>query len=412
MACLEKPEITPVDTPDMLSLNIPDGFNFEVTKEHSVTWQIDGMPENSAYKAEVWVDGKLLRSAIISNSPNLMPISIPIHLNEVEMVLTTDDGTEYTQEANKGNDLVFELDLNTEESDQQGAAAPNNLPSKKKADADGDKVVDELDLEPLNPEVSQAIYIPALETYNTIGFEDTWPKNGDYDYNDLVVSFNLNKYLDKSNNLSRVETDFKVMAVGAGYDNDFCYTLEIPIDEVQVEIESETPIQYELHGNEDYTEVRFPSIKQAFGTTQFVNTVEEERFYDWLTFKVITTIGSEKRVNGTSLPYDFFIRINGEEGREVHMAGKHPTGKVNRSYFGTGDDNSLPGKGKLYLNDRNLPWAVMIPEVWEYPLEKTEILEAYPDFAEFAQKNENFPWFSDFHGGKIVRSKLYKKRKK
>lgn len=406
-SCIEKPDFDVLETTEIQQINVPDGFNYEVTHDYFVKWNINNLPENSALKAEIWTDDQLQVSALISDPESLVPLAIPIHKENVKMVLYV-DGNKIEKTFKKTESLVLDVDYAVALQASKGDNKGNGNDGKPK-DTDGDGVKDDADLEPDNPLISQAIYIPALDSYNTIGFEDTWPNNGDYDFNDLVVAFNLNKYMNKANKLRKVETHFKLQAIGAGYDNDFCYTLEVPINEVTINV-SDPNLTYEVHGNGDYTEVRFPSIKSAFGASGFVNTVEGETFYDWLEFTITTEFSSESKQNGNSLPYDFFIRINGEEGREVHMAGKHPTGAVNRTFFGTGDDNSLPGNGKLYLNDRNLPWAVMVPMIWEYPAEKTPMLEAYPDFAVFAQNNGNFPWYSDFHGGRKVRSKLYKKK--
>lgn len=406
-ACIEKPEFNPDAELAIEDLFIPDGFNFDVTSNHQADWQVNNLPANTFLKAEIYSDGKLQVAGLVSNESQLMQIEVPLHNNDVEMVLYM-AGERFSRSFEKTEQLKLEVDYKAQSVGSVANRASNN--GVKSNDSDGDGVKDDDDLEPNNPLVSQAIFIPALETFNTIGFEDTWPNNGDYDYNDLVVSFNLNKYMDKSNTLSKVVTDFKLLAVGAGYDNDFCYTLEVPLSKVKITL-SNPDLAYELHGNEEYTEVRFTGVKSAFHTSEFVNTVEGDPFYEWLNFTITTEIDPSEKINGNSLPYDFFIRINGEEGREVHLAGKHPTGKVNRTYFGSADDNSQPSDGKLYVNDRNLPWAVMVPDIWEYPSEKVDILKAYPDFAEYAQNNPSFAWYSNLHSNRIVRSKLYKKGK-
>ncbi len=413
IGCIEKPDFDNIELENMSQLSVPEGFDFRSEEHFNVKIELSLPDENDYAQLNIYSDEDLTRQVILENGLNQFDFDLGFHKKKIKLSSFW-NGKEFHREFEK-HDLL-NINLNQESfSYYDGTGSANNNGNGNGngningngngTDTDGDGVKDDLDLEPNNPSVSQAIYIPALETYNTIGFEDSWPAEGDYDYNDLVVSFNLNKYLSKTNKLSRVETHFKLLAIGAGYDNDFCYMLDIPYEHAQIEI-SDPNINYTVHNIDGKTEVRFESIKSIFETTGFVNTVQNEAYYEPINFSLMTTVLNDENINGNSLAYDFFIRINGEEGREVHMAGQHPTGKINRTYFG---DNPN-GNSHLYLNDRNLPWVVMIPEIWEYPAEKIEILAAYPDFADFAQNNTNFPWYSDFHGGRVVRTKLFKKR--
>ncbi len=57
-------------------------------------------------------------------------------------------------------------------------------------DTDGDGVDDENDAYPTDPDRSTDQYLPSENTYGTMAFEDLWPSEGDYDFNDMVVNYN------------------------------------------------------------------------------------------------------------------------------------------------------------------------------------------------------------------------------
>jgi len=405
-ACIEEPDFSALPVDDMSELSVPDGFEFKSEESFDLVINLDLEDTSSYARVVISSDNDRLFEGVINPGTTPFNFDLPFHKEDIEITAYWNDRV-----ANKTFEKyeALTLSLNQESFSYEGVGSVAFAANKKdKDDADSDGVKDKDDLEPNNPLVAQAIYIPAFESFNTIGFEDAWPSEGDYDFNDLVVSFNLNKFMSKKNQLARVETHFKVLAIGAGYNNDFCYTIDIPADQLTIEV-SDASLAYEVLGYDGITEVRFEKIKSAFGTNGFVNTVETDEYFEPLDFTITSTVNEKYKANGNDLAYDFFIRINGEEGREVHVAGKHPTGKVNRTYFGTAADNSK--NGQYYVNKRNLPWAVMIPEIWEYPAEKIEIISAYPDFIDFAQKNSNMPWYSDFHGGNVNRSKLFKKKR-
>ena len=52
--------------------------------------------------------------------------------------------------------------------------------------------------------------------------------------------------------------------------------------------------------------------------------------------------------------------------------------------FGKGQDNSNPSKGKYYMSDKYLPWALNIPVQFDYPAEKEDITKTYLMFNNWA----------------------------
>ncbi|MCB1140160.1 MAG: LruC domain-containing protein, partial [Leptospiraceae bacterium] len=62
-------------------------------------------------------------------------------------------------------------------------------------------------------------------------------------------------------------------------------------------------------------------------------------------------------------PYDLFIKVL-NTGHEVHFAGKY--------YGEDGADR--------YIDDAGFPWALMVPDYWQWPYERANIHDGYPEF--------------------------------
>jgi LruC domain-containing protein len=107
-------------------------------------------------------------------------------------------------------------------------------------------------------------------------------------------------------------------------------------------------------------------------------------------------------------PYNPFIYINGNRGMEVHLVDHPPTAKADTSQFGQGDDRTDAAKGRYYRTVNNHPWALEIPEDWQYPSERKEITMAYPKFAGWAESGgaSNNDWFlSNINQNAIYKAK-------
>jgi len=79
------------------------------------------------------------------------------------------------------------------------------------------------------------------------------------------------------------------------------------------------------------------------------------------------------------------------------MVDKAPTDLVDVSLFGTADDASDPATGQYYKTAANHPWAIQVSESFDYPEEKTDIVKAYLNFANWAQSSgsSSRDWYKD-----------------
>ncbi len=107
------------------------------------------------------------------------------------------------------------------------------------------------------------------------------------------------------------------------------------------------------------------------------------------------------------MPYDPFIfatpntyhgdGITFQPGRkwEVHLPDQAPTEQFDdTNLYGLGVDASDPVQGTYFKTSNNLPWALLIVEDWEWPLENVDLVDAYPQFATYAESagSQNANW--------------------
>ncbi len=265
-----------------------------------------------------------------------------------------------------------------------------------------------------------------------IAFEDSWPEQGDYDMNDVVMLQNSSLLLTDSFEVKQIEFQGELKALGASYRNGFAIQLDyilpsnINSNLVRFEINGvlqetnaiEEGTQYlvikitddlrshiQLSESCDYykTEVNCSNASQmSFSVTiPFINPIALEQFpeapYNPFIF------AQEATYHG-----DLFYHPG--RALEIHLKNKIPTSKADSSMFGVADDRTQVSASYNYQNSNGLPWALAINpgslEEWKHPREMVDILHAYPNFQLFVESNGNKEtrWFSQSNA---VNSKLY-----
>ncbi|MGB0979843.1 MAG: LruC domain-containing protein, partial [Croceimicrobium sp.] len=133
------------------------------------------------------------------------------------LIVGFEDQTRSTGSDNDFNDLVFYIRANPWEK-----VDISNMPRvTPEDDCDNDGVSDASDDFPCDP--ARAV----RNTYTgTLSYEDLWPSQGDYDFNDMVVDYEIDHILNGANQLVEIEADWTVRAVGAAYENGFGFTFD------------------------------------------------------------------------------------------------------------------------------------------------------------------------------------------
>ena len=283
-------------------------------------------------------------------------------------------------------------------------------------DTDEDGVSDDEDEYPNDIDRAYNNWYPAEgdDSWGTLAYEDYWPLQGDYDFNDLVMDYRFNLVTNGSNLVIDVDGYFRLRAIGASFSNGF--GIEFPFMRDSVEIVSVDPVELNLvqeSSNDKLVLLFFDSAHDYMspvGEEKFVNTDPLESSVENFLFSFNMTLTPTQNINNLEWlsPFNPFIYINGERGKEVHLPGFPPTESADPSWFGTGDDDSDLDEGRYYKTVQNLPWAINIPSVWTYPQEKISITEAYYFLDEWATSggDSHTDWYLD-EGSNTDSDKLY-----
>ena len=265
------------------------------------------------------------------------------------------------------------------------------------------------------PSCTESPNPPPVYLEGTVAFEDLWPGKGDYDLNDLVIEYDFDITKDNNEFVENIEVSFEIRAFGAGFENGFGFSFQnvLPSDIVSVtgyDVVNTGVFSLAANGTENgQSKATFIAYDNSFrimehpGSGIGVNTdpnapyVTPETITINIEFVDDAVIYSQLDIGN----FNPFIVVNQDRGIEVHLPDYPATDLQNTSYFSTVDDDTDP-PNKYYLTVNNLPWAIQIPERFDNPIEKQQIIGAYSHFADWAQ-SETVPrayedWYKDLPG--------------
>ncbi|MDB9744121.1 LruC domain-containing protein [Fibrobacterales bacterium] len=258
------------------------------------------------------------------------------------------------------------------------------------SDMDQDGIDDALDEFPNDSERAATSYYPSENVYNTLVYEDLWPQMGDFDMNDAVISFNFKSILNAQNLVKELEFNVKARARGASFANAFAISLEgisdANVESIKMVIGNDTSDISAEAGHDG--ELVFPIIQNL---SALLPSNSNHKFYgtknnDSRGSKLISVrliLKSPVFLNSfESAPYNPFIYRTNNRGLEVHLKGSAATDLADVNLFNTLDDNTDQNT-KWYQAKQGHPFAMEVPGIWKYPLEKTSISDAYPELAEW-----------------------------
>ena len=272
-------------------------------------------------------------------------------------------------------------------------------------DTDGDGVPDSSDDYPTDPTRAHNNYYPSKGQNGTLAFEDLWPSKGDYDFNDLVVNYNFNQITNAQNQIVAVNAQLTERATGTYYHNAFGIQFNTdPGNVISVTGEhiSKNYLYVASNGTENkQVKAVVIAFDDAWDLLTSYNTITGNSYSTPHIINLNITFAKPiDPVTFGTAPYNPFIIINGNRGKEVHLAGSVPTSLADISLLGTGDDNSNITTGKYYMSNKFLPWVLNIPIQFDYPAEKKDITKAFLMFNGWATSKgfNNTDWYMNKTG--------------
>jgi len=264
----------------------------------------------------------------------------------------------------------------------------------------------------------EIVHYPSQNGWSTLAFEDTWPLQGDYDMNDVVVHQRITHYRSKSSgSLFGVRIQGQIAALGASYQNGFGVRLpgvqRTNIGAANVRFTNNygaTSSPLESNRNEAIiiiAEDLWAHISAGEDCEFYRTSVDcggpAQMVYDiYLPINGVTVATTRELALGLD-PFIFATPgasrpgvFGGSPGRglEIHLKNQEPTEAFDLSFLGQNDDASE--NSEYFLTEKGMPWALEISERWAHPLSGIDLVDAYPAFIDFVQSNglEEADWYS------------------
>ena len=247
-------------------------------------------------------------------------------------------------------------------------------------DTDGDGIPDSVDQYPNDASRSATLRFPSEGNY-TMAFEDLYPRKGDADFNDFVVSMHMEEDINGAGMVTRMRGNYQHIAKGAGYNHTL--NLNIPgVTAANYTIKRFSPSGELISEVSAHTDniAGLEIMANSSTTIPASNTREGATFQpgDRFEVEIIPDAPVSKLTLGAP-PYDVYLHVI-NTGHDIHFAGK---------YFN--EDGS-----DKYLDSDGFPWAILVPGDWKWMYERSNIHQAYEFFDDWYTSGgqEHKDWYN------------------
>ena len=240
-------------------------------------------------------------------------------------------------------------------------------------------------------------YYPSQSGYYLAAYEDLFPYLGDYDFNDLVVGYNVAAQLDSNGRVRGLAAEGYLIARGAGYSHDWHLRIALPpsvsgTGELKLFLPGEAdvadgyPVAFTVLDDIDVTVYSHTRILWLDSAHEGVNTLIEQTLLQGHRFTFNVIFDAPIDITDLNAPFDPYLYVRDTQF-EIHLEGKNPVLSYSR--------NIAEGKTS-FLDSNNYPFAQVFPDTWQVPLERVDLGSSYPDFINFINsgKSQNIKWYN------------------
>ena len=258
-------------------------------------------------------------------------------------------------------------------------------------DTDGDGVLDRDDSYPEEPDKAFEMFTPSKYGTGTIAFEDLWPTNGDYDFNDTALNYQVITILNSSNLVVQIDLICRVKSNLAGYTNG-----------IGIEIEGLVPDQIEsvlgTEFTENYINLNSNGTEANQDTTVIILADNADNLLEETTISIILKNPITTESLGEA-PFNPFIIANMIRENEIHLPYNNTTNLGNNLVQTDGQNNDSDGN---YISTSGYPWAISIIHDFKVPKESVRITDAYNFFSNWATSGgtTHKDWYKDNPGNR------------
>lgn len=216
-------------------------------------------------------------------------------------------------------------------------------------------------------DVESSIFLPAVDEWFTVAYEDMYPVRGDYDFNDLVVSYRCRLDLNVNGDVVGFSGEAYLRARGAGYIHDWDLRLPLSDDSINGSIAITTTEPHNGTTSQriaTYTagDIRIPVVRDS--RSYFVASDDPDGYGK-------TNIhSSQQHLNSPHITWT--VTMDNPVAIEALPAAPYQPVLMVRN---TNQEIDLTTRDAT----NGLPFAMVVPADWQHPLETIDTGLAYPD---------------------------------
>ncbi len=184
-----------------------------------------------------------------------------------------------------------------------------------------------------------------------LGFEDNWPRQGDYDMNDVVIKYHSAVTYNSSNGIIGITDNFTLTWTGASLSNGFSY--QVPFDLSLVDLNLSEAGATASASADNVINV-FNNARQELGVSGMnpeampghAGEIQPKTYTISMAFK-------DPYSYGVTPPYNPFIRMG---ATEVHLPNQPPTANANNIFPQEADISD--GKNTFFICKDGFPFVI------------------------------------------------------